>query len=300
MPLQRVIIALACSIITIPLTASDINKISNDLYVGHKGDLHFVFERVSPDNIVFWNTYIQNQTKNIHNILPPEFTSPFSSFKKSLKYYLNDDVWVAYATTEKITKKSADIPLNLTGDIEMAVPIMTNNNIPFYTPMGIIRAIEFIEFKNTNKWTSSSGKLLAPFKAQFSPHKNLSLQLHSFVAQAIKMIYGNKEYLLTRPVKAMSDIFQKNLPEEAVWIGSRKELEEKKRFSQGLKIDETKSPVQDIDQKHKTMTLLSRSGKKISLKMPQFYRKHPHLGKGSLDPIVIIDIDALAGLLKLD
>ena len=72
---------------------------------------------------------------------------------------------------------------------------------------------------------------------------------------------------------------------------------DQKTWSKELNIDETKSPVQDIDTKNKTMTLLNRAGITVSFKMPSFYR-HPHLGQGSLDPVVIIDIDALAGLLK--
>ena len=373
------------------LAAGDITKINNDLYVGHKDDLSFVFERVTSDSIDFWNAYIKNQTKGIHDILPPEFTSPFDSFAKTLSYYKADDVWIAYATQHPITKKAFETPLKLTGDIEMAVPIMTNYTTPFYTPMGIIRAVEFTDFKNPNNLLSRSNKPLKPFTATYKPHKNLSPTLHSFAAQAIKKIYGNKEYVITRPVKTMADIFQKNLPTEAVWIGSMKEMnevkmrfqkiidqetttlnmisdyenhnisahefmsfveknkqrllhkfssEEKKAWEQAqqnnhtqqdkalrlkiddmvakmkrlqtelrdndqktwhkeLSIDETTSPVQDINFKQKTITLLNRSGKKVSFPLPTFMR-HPHLEKGSLDPMVIVDIDALAGLLKLD
>lgn len=395
MLLQKIIMALSLIITAMPLhlIAGDIKKIDNDLYVGHKGDLYFVFECVTPETINFWQKYIKNQTEafNIYAILPPEYTAPFKSFKESLKYYSDSDVWIAYVTTKKITQKTVDMSIDLTGTIEMAVPIMTTKNLPFYTPLGIIRAVEFTEFKNTGNFLSRSGKLLAPFKAQFTPHKNLSIALHSFVAQALTMIYGNKEYLITRPVTAMSEIFQKNLPQEALWIGSRKQREEikapykkgleddllalktisdyenkkisapqfiqfvedgntflmhplsseekqawqniqkhllnepenilrvnmndmvakmkqfqislvekyKQRYAQFLSVDETKSPIQDIDMKHKTMSLLNRSGKKVSFKLPSFF-SHPHLGKGSLDPFVIVDIDALEGLLKLD
>ena len=179
------------------------------------------------------------------------------SFNKALHYYPINPVWIAYVTEKKITSPAAKIPLRLEKDIEMVVTVSTDSNIPFYTPMGIFRAAEFSN----------------------SPNKNLSMQLQSFVAQAITTVYGNKKkYMITKPLQAMLDIMMKNLPKESIWLD-----------------DQTNMLFRTL-KKGSTITIDPLFGQKVTLKIPEFIAPLEFY-KGSM---MIVETDALANFMKLD
>lgn len=188
-------------------------------------------------------------------ILPRGYHEGISSFPASLNYYKTNDVWVAFATRNSI--KSADFKLNLTGDIEMAVPVMTNKDIPFYTPMGIFRAVEFYESKK--------------HRSKFSVHKNLSMDLHSFVAQAIKAVYGNKDYLITKPVPTMLKIMEKNLSSKTMWIGtpSYREKEKKELEKDFNEVTTALKAISDYEHKKIELLELEKIYSSIDFYFPQ-------------------------------
>ena len=270
-----------------------ITKINDNLYVGHKEDLYFGFERVTKDNIGFWQNYAEKQTElswkraddlvkasntkakseqtpylKAARILREQFITAIGSFSESLKYYNKAELWIAYATTQKIDTFAKNITSN--GFIEMAAPMLTEQSIPFYTPMGISRAVEFYQ---------------TPLHIPATPtHKDLSLKLHSFGAEAMKLAYGNKDFFITKPMEEMAKIMQKKLPKKSYWVEDSIEPKQ-------IQITETQP-------KH-TMKIL-RKGPHTTEKefaMPFFYQDHMHL-HNALASTIMVDIDALAELMK--
>lgn len=227
-----------CSIIFLTIAFSahadtlteGIHKINDDLYVGkkyddkQKDDLYFALERVTDKNIVFWKEFVETQgsktkrsgvidKKSQKQIYLTDMIVPFET---ALKFYNSSDVWIAYVTNKKITKEAQDL-LQREGDIEMTCTVMTTKEIPFYSPMGIFRTAEFWGLKR---------------------HEGLAMNLHSFIAKAILVAYGNKEYMITKPVDSMRDIIIKNIPANAVWIGDAEQLEDI-RFYKKHKLSKT-------------------------------------------------------------
>lgn len=164
-----------------------------------------------------------------------------------------DQVWIAYVTTKKITTESINIPLHTEGDILMALTVSTTPDLLFYSPMGIFRPLEI---------TSSS-------------YKNLSMDLHSFIAKVIKLMYKNKEYMITMPIGKMGEIMAKSVPNDLVWV------DDPKKFS--------------YDREKGIMFLLDKKGQSLKFKKPAYWGEAFNFGKST-----VVDIDALAALLKLD
>ena len=195
---------------SIILANNGIQKIDDGLYVGKKNDLYFVFERVTPKNYSFWQNYGEDQHKKTRRLIQRHgVANTITTFLNALKFYEVDDVWVAYATSKNRVQHEP----NLVNDIEMSVPVLTNKDVPFYSPRGIFRADEFSNKSDTTK----------------KYHGDLAIPLQSFMAQAIKEIYGNKEYMITNPVEKMKELIQTGLRQqdkEKIWVGSADELED--------------------------------------------------------------------------
>ena len=266
---------------------SAITKINNNLYVGHEDDLYFGFERVTKDTIDFWKNYVKKQyalqSETIKNLKGTQYSkvgktlgdarTGIGSFENSLGYYDRAEVWIAYVTTKKIDTMAKNISAK--GFIEMAVPVLTEADIPFYTPMGIFRAIEFYE--------------ASPFYDKKIPvHKDLAMRLHSFVAQAIKRVYGNKDFFITKPIIKMAEIMQAKLPKESYWNS----------YAPG---DEQIVSIYDKNYTNDMMQILREGAhnKEIPFKTPFFYYDHMDLAL-NFCPTIMVDIDALAKLMKLD
>jgi hypothetical protein len=214
----KYVVTLLLVVVFIPLIASSsdqgIKKINDDLYVGKKDDLYFVMEKLGDDNIDFWIKYIENQKGKVEtrikesNNLDKDEELKFENILDGIKpfeasllndFYKKNDIWIAYATIKPIAEKTFNIQLEQEGDIEMVFSVGADKETPFFSHMGIFRAFEFID-KNDKK------------------HKNLSMYLHSFAAQVINLVYKNKEYMITKPMKIMQNIMEENLHEDALCI----------------------------------------------------------------------------------
>ena len=254
------IVVLCVAVAVVRLSADDltdgVQKINDGLYVGKKGDLYFALERVTAENSKFWREYVWNQQKKAQEQGTKEAAG---SFGDALEYYdkngVKNNVWVAYVTSKKVNAQAQKL-LQKENDIEMVVTVSTTDKLPFYTPMGIFRAVEFSTSKN----------------------KHLSMKLHSFIAKTMMAIYGNKDYMATRPLDSMRTIMGKNLPKEAIWV------DDATRLAISLSKGE--------------LTVLDRSGKKVTLAIPSFFQQSSLWF--SVYPLVVVDIDALAGFMKLD
>ena len=143
-------------------------------------DVHFHLVKINNENINQWKTL--NNKGAFKNLRCKDsgrgaFTDTLNLFEKS-EFLLDDskELWVGYAASRLNTVgKVIDI-----SSIEMVVTVTTSVNTPFVTHMGITR-LDYL------------AKL----------HKNLSIQLHSFVAKAMLEHHADKVFMLTRPISEM-------------------------------------------------------------------------------------------------
>ena len=198
----------------------DIIRVSKDMFVGKKkipyknsngtlneegDDVYFVFEKLTEDNIYFWQEYNRQQSRDKH----PAGTV---SFKISLDLLANNnmksDIWIVYATHADPRKEN-----RWNSKIEMTCSVLLNKETPITTHMGISRNF------------SSQ----APNRS----HLGLSVELHAFAANAYNLLslhdtrYQKKKYMITNPEKEMSDILFKAFSTEGfesrIWIGDSNE-----------------------------------------------------------------------------
>ena len=159
--------------------------------INSSGDyVYFVLEKLSAENIKFWDIYIKQQEKQTQNsgVLTDKGYIPIkdgtASFAHSLDLWasVESDIWIAYATTKdpRITEVDED-------SIEMALTVFMNQTAPITTHIGICRNCEY-------------------FRSLKQPHIGLSMQLHSFAAMAAQEIYGEKSYMVTNPTPIMRRI----------------------------------------------------------------------------------------------
>lgn len=296
------------------ILSKGINKINDGLYVCvTKDNLYFALERVTDETKKFWveysniqkeallellkfNRYVYLEIKKECNLLSQtQMKEPFivdyyktkyksyneekklltcaedaiDAFNDILTYHNKDHIWVAYMTERPITAESINFSLKKRGDIEISCGVATNDKILFSSHVGIFRSLVFN-----------------------SEHRQLSMQLHSLIAQTIQKAYDNKkEYMITTPLPDMRDIIVKNvnnLHKDAVWKNN-----EKKTLSYSKDNDEA--------------TITNRSGKKIIFTKPDFLdscfleeKSGLLLGEKCKFETIIIDINALADVMKLD
>ncbi|OYZ38010.1 MAG: hypothetical protein B7Y25_02570 [Alphaproteobacteria bacterium 16-39-46] len=196
--------------IQIPMNVNAIQRIDDELYVGRKGNVHFALERITFKNKSFWTDWVYTQDGKVRGGVKYAIADGTSSFKTSLKmggFEGNNHLWIAYASTKKITGKAYNSGIQEEGDIEMAFTVWTKTDIPFFTNIGIFRAVEF--------------------HRRLPSHKGLSMILHSFSAQAIERAYDGlglqKDYMITRPAPVMYDIMKAALPQGSIEVGNMRE-----------------------------------------------------------------------------
>ncbi|UZW38500.1 hypothetical protein [Rickettsia conorii] len=116
-----------------------------------------------------------------------------------------------------------------TSSIEMFITMLTSQNSSFISHSGIARLPIYQE---------------KPFIIK---HKNLAVKLHSFIAAYVKDIYSNKkEYMITVPVKEMTQIIFKEYEKKGVldkiYIGHQQE-----------NLDNKQTPIKLIEDNDKTL-----------------------------------------------
>jgi hypothetical protein len=203
------------------------------LWVGEKGGVHFVMERMDdavPDGRkrrAFWSTYLsqeenENYVKYRQAWADGELVGKanflqFPSLDASLKagihslnsslasFHAHSELWIAFVTRRPISEPSQ--LGELTGhDIEMYVSVCTDPASPVVMHMGISRA--FLYMLNALREQSH----FPMQQSHFPMHKNLAVQLHAFAASVTLQRYPKKLYMVSAPVPVMSDILLRALP----------------------------------------------------------------------------------------
>lgn len=166
---------------------------------------YFFLQKLTETNINFWKTYALNRTTATARS-HISYNDGIISFQMvlSMLYRAEFEIYIAYVTRKQPLDTSIQDFDIRESDIEMCFGVLIDKNIPITTHMGIFRNSEY-----TN------------------PHKNISMELHTFAMAACNLLYPNKLYMITKPVVTMRTIainyFQKtNLP-NLIWVGSRKE-----------------------------------------------------------------------------
>jgi hypothetical protein len=268
---------------------SCVKKLSEGKYYAHKDDLYFVLERVTSENIGFWKDYSDSQAElsKGNGILGTLRHTSGSIFKGALNFYKDYDVWVAYSTMKDITQP--DTHLNMIGDIEMCVTVSTTPDLPCSTHFGIFKSYEFIindvidssVRKGTIKDKTAWENIGTPYKNLIA-HKGLSLDLHSFAAKATQEIYGNKDYMITRPNETMFNIIKNNLSQELVYIVTND-------------FEDFDSPFLCNMGK---MFFKKLSGEEVSFETPEYWYQES-LGSGAM-PLTVLDINKLGNKVSFD
>ena len=299
---------------SVDLAENEIRKVSEGRYVGKKSahyahenlsnpkhDLYFVFEKFGVND---WRQYNAYQTKgarakeNEHFLRGKKILDGISSFTKSLDLwgrlpYSSTEGWVAYVTT---INPLGDVPITFTpgalrmfnkqlirgkdtSDIEMTFTVFLNPESPITSHIGISRNFEY-------------------FRDDARAHKNLAMQLHAFAAQASNLLYGNKLYMVTKPVEKMKDIMAHALSgaENCLWIGDNKERKEQLQHpnprdcAHFVPLNLTQlSPLENTDDDQWSIT--PPGGNVMRFDRPDWFN-HEHLSNSI--PTAIIDIKVLA------
>lgn len=206
----------------------------------HKHNLYFVFEKQASFVSSDWDSYIRyqrhgiNDKKNEYQLRCTKIKEGVKGFSNSLKLFSSlcaqsggtrtTEMWIAYITTENRieSKKKPYFPSKndlviakytnekIKSDVEMAVPVFLNPHSPITTHLGIFRGFEY-------------------FDEEIPTHRRISMQLHGFAAAASNLIYGNKVYMVTKPVGGMPVIMKETFrfDENSLYIGDEKERREK-------------------------------------------------------------------------
>jgi hypothetical protein len=110
-----------------------------------------------------------------------------------LKFYKGTcDLWILFCTREDPVSTSKNLESSDANfdKIEMSVGLLTDAVSPITVHMGILRSFLF-------------------FKRKSSPHKGISMYMHTFGGAFAKDYYTNKQYMYTRPATIMSKIIYK-------------------------------------------------------------------------------------------
>lgn len=151
-------------------------------HLAQEPDLHFYMVKVTGKNADMWYKYVKNEG----SILPMNRQAGIKGFIPSLHYHDQDltETYVAFVSNSTCS----DYNIIDKESIEMFVTMMTSENAHFTSHIGISRS--------------------ESYQGQF--HKNLAVQLHSFIAKATLMLHGNKEYMITVPAANMREILIKS------------------------------------------------------------------------------------------
>jgi hypothetical protein len=211
--------------------AHGVKKLNDYLYIGQKEPgLYFVVERI--DDAVpgassrrsFWEDCIAKEYQN-HDLYRNEYfskedfyknkkgflkffnpnhplTGGFDTFKESLTYHSNNELYIVCAIRRAI-EKADDLEID---DIEMAAPVMTDKGFPMITPMGVTRFFHYLR---------KAAKAEMDGEVPDKVHPNLAMDLFSFLAKVME----DKIYLIYSPMHHMKQIAYKTLPKD-VYVGS--------------------------------------------------------------------------------
>lgn len=124
-----------------------------------------------------------------------------SGFKANLKEpHSRNELWVAF-----VTSKPVESPGVVTGPgVEMYVSVASVKGSPMLMNMGIQRGFQYMVQATRNL---DDPKHLC--------HRNLSLSLHSFVAQVMLEREPGMLYMITKPVRRMRELLLQALPGDA-------------------------------------------------------------------------------------
>lgn len=180
-------------------------------------NLFFSVVKIADNNLLSWAAFSSKELKlackwfgSKNSELPNICTNILSgtlafneTFKQFviLKSFHPFDLWVVCASLEPFGE-NAPIPSD---KIEMYYTISTAINAPFSSHVGISRGAQMIKTRMQSK-------------EELSPHKNLSLSLHSFGASFIKTCYPEKLYMITTPMIAMREIMEKHFGNDKIKI----------------------------------------------------------------------------------
>jgi len=269
-------------------------------------DLHFYMVKVTGANASEWKDFnkLQFETAKYSSSLQ-KLSIGLNAFKPSIGYHDQDltDTYVAFVANKPWDRTDKIDPAS----IEIAVTMMTSEHAHFISHAGISRT--------------------ATYKGQ--EHKNLAVQLHSFIAACAKDIYGEqKEYMITPPAEVMRDIiihaFIKNNAFTKIFIGhqDQKDIPIMKYQENVLEalIDATsstkpvelikyinsKSPIKYIESgKNPELTIYGKNGEILDdLKTKDmagefaWFCKSPFLLRNqyNAEPLLTCDLDTLAKL----
>ncbi len=164
-------------------------------YKDKEGDhpMFFNFDKINDSNYNFWFKFASD------NLEKDNTNQGIQGFNGSLNLYnlseFKNVIYVAF-----ITDKNESIKIN---NIEMAVIVFIEKNIPFSTHMGIFRNLFYDGYK----------------------HKNISLILHSYAACETLKINKDVLYMVTKPVGIMSKILLDKFMElklyDKIWFGDK-------------------------------------------------------------------------------
>ncbi|WP_341761539.1 hypothetical protein [Candidatus Tisiphia endosymbiont of Thecophora atra] len=176
-------------------------EVKSEIYHLQQEYLHFYMVKVTEKNCDMWNEYAVNQRQNSKNYYTThtgiqKADIGITGFLPSLRYhdqYLTE-TYVAFVAN-KIWQDHNKIDQE---SIEMFVSMMTSKNAHFTGHVGIARA--------------------ASYNGEF--HKNLSTNLHSFIAKATLEHHLDKEYMITVPASHMRTILIKSFEDNSkIFIG---------------------------------------------------------------------------------
>ena len=193
--------------------------IPNKFYVAKIKDkpLYAVMERVTDENIEVWKNYITIQTSSrALEFTPKNFSGDGSRhFAKVLSETSHDanEMWIAYLTSNdhpvydpyKFStynqQKMIDRNHTIAKNIKMFVTITSHENALITSHMGVSKTLETVFGKEQ--------------------YKDISMDLHSFGAKFMLMRDARKKLMINAPAAVMETIIAKNLPENAVFIGTK-------------------------------------------------------------------------------
>ncbi|AIK96143.1 hypothetical protein [Candidatus Odyssella acanthamoebae] len=213
--------------------------------------LNFVMEKLTDDNVGFWENYKKamlriginygknQQIQGDYLQATKGFQNAIDAFKKG-----EGDVWIAYA----ISAKEEDIydTWEKMARIEICMTVTTSPGIPIVTHMGIFKtplrdlSKEIIQNAETIEAFQDFGIVeilkkvttIGPFEAK----PRLSLPLHKFAAQSMLRLHPEKKVMMTAPLKVMYDSLESTFKENFKKISNIEHVHNQYILSSGSQV----------------------------------------------------------------
>lgn len=203
--------------------AADLRSPHKDLAVDVAADrLHFVMEKVTSENIEFWEDYknamlriasqldISLPMKKDYALAIKGFTNALDAFKEVKG---KSQLWIAYLTPDPTATGYSKM-----AQIEICVTVTTSETLPIVTHMGIFKSPIYLAsaalIKNAGTIPAFADfgirKIMKVVRGlTLTKHSNLSLLLHTLAAHKMLEIYPKKTHMVTAPLDVMGDILKK-------------------------------------------------------------------------------------------